>query len=371
MRQLGLALCLLLPLSAFAAVNWTPAERHVIAGMAPDRLGPPPPSPGNHVADLPAARLLGQALFLDAGLSANGRIACATCHRPERQFTDGRRLGRGIADLDRHVPGLLASAWSPWQFWDGRSDSLWSQAVQPLRDAREQGLTPLHLLQRLRSRHARAWADVFGPLPSSVADPLAATTLFVNSGKAIEAYERSLRPPRTRFDDFAEAIAAGHPAGQLTASEQDGLRVFIGKGQCSRCHLGPLLTNHGFANTGLGSRNRGVADSGREGGLEQALASPLRCGGRWHDAHPAECPQLAHARRHAPEWLGAFKVPSLRQVAQTAPYMHDGRFSGLAEVVSHYQRAQNPDGDFGHTELRPLQLSAQEQSDLVNFLKTL
>lgn len=359
------------PVAAGDGPAWTAAQRRQIATLSLSQLPPPPPSPGNRVADLPAARVLGQALFMDAGLSRNGRIACATCHLPERQFTDGRRLGQGMAGLPRHVPGLLAAAWSPWQFWDGRADSLWAQAVQPLRDAREQGLSPERLLQRLRQQHASAWQAVFGPLPARLADATAGTTLFVNTGKAIEAYERSLRPPRTRFDDYADALAAGQPSTALDAGEQRGLQVFLGKGQCGRCHFGPLFTNHGFSNTGLGSRPAGQPDPGREQGLARVMDDPLRCGGDWHDARPASCPHLAHVRLHAPEWLGAYKVPSLRQVAQTAPYMHDGRFGSLEQVVTHYQHAQNPDGDFGHTELRPLALSAREQTDLVNFLKTL
>lgn len=366
----GWAVCLLWASSALADVTWSAAERHAIASMAPERLPPLPPSPGNRVADLPSARALGEALFNDRRLSRNGRVACATCHQPASQFTDGRRFGRGLAEVDRHVPTLLASAWSPWQFWDGRSDSLWSQAVQPLRDPREQGLDASRLLRALQPYRAQ-YTALFGALPARVDGEPAATALFVNVAKAIEAYERTLRPPRTRFDDYAAAVAAGRPAKSLDAAEQAGLRVFIGKGQCNRCHLGPLLTNHGFSNTGLAGRRGGRDDIGREQGLTQALASPLRCGGAWHDAKPASCPQLDHARLHAPEWLGAFKVPTLRQVARTAPYMHDGRFATLDEVVAHYQRAQNPDGDFGHTELRPLALTPQERSDLVSFLKVL
>lgn len=372
MRRLSViaAIALLCAPPAQADASWSAAERRVIAAMAPERLPPPPPSPGNRVADLAPARALGEALFNDRALSRDGRVACATCHQPSRQFSDGRRFGRGLAEVDRHVPTLLASAWSPWQFWDGRSDSLWSQAVQPLRDAREHGLDAPRLLRALQ-RHRVPYAALFGPLPARIDSEHAGTTLFVNVGKAIEAYERTLRPPRTRFDDYAAAVAAGRPASQLDAREQAGLRVFIGKGQCARCHLGPLLTNHGFSNTGLAGRRHGRDDIGRERGLAQALASPLRCGGDWHDARPAVCPQLAHARLHAPEWLGAFKVPTLRQVARTAPYMHDGRFATLEAVVDHYRRAQNPDGDFGHTELRPLALTPQERSDLVSFLKVL
>ncbi len=354
-----------------STAGWNSHELRTLRSLALARLPPPPPSPGNRHADAPLARALGARLFTDTRLSANGRISCASCHQPDRHFSDGLPRARGIATLSRHTPSLLGVAWSPWQFWDGRADSLWAQAAQPLHNAREQGLSAARLLSVLEQHYRGPYEQLFGPLPARLAGADDELRLFSNAGKALEAYERQLRPQPSRFDDYLASLDQHHPGTVLNSSELHGLRLFMGRGQCLRCHFGPLLSNHGFHNTGLASRSDGVPDAGRDTGLALLLADPLNCQGRFHDSQPATCPQLHHVRRHAPEWLGAFKVPSLRGVAATAPYMHDGRFATLEAVVQHYVRAPNPDGDHGHTELRPLTLDAGEQQSLADFLKTL
>lgn len=356
---------------AEATEGWSDKELRLLRSLNLATLPPAPASTGNRHADSAAAGRLGALLFHDPGLSRNGQVACATCHQPERLFTDGRARARGLADLPRHTPTLLGAAWSPWQFWDGRADSLWAQAVQPLHDPREQGLSAGQLLQVLRTQYRQPYEQLFGPLPAQATDDHQSRLLFVNVGKALEAFQRQLRPAPSRFDHYLAGLDQPGQKPQLTRSEQAGLRLFIGRGQCVRCHLGPLLTNHGFHNTGLASRRDGMPDHGRDDGLAQLLADPLNCQGSFHDRQPPDCAHLRHIRRHAPEWLGAFKVPTLRGIRQTAPYMHDGRFATLEAVVQHYVRAPNPDGDYGHTELRPLSLDAGEQQALADFLKTL
>lgn len=354
-----------------ATGGWSDKELRLLHSLSLATLPPAPVSTGNRHADSAAARTLGARLFHDPGLSRNGQVACASCHQPERLFTDGLARARGLAELPRHTPTLLGAAWSPWQFWDGRADSLWAQAVQPLQDPREQGLSSEQLLQLLRQHYRHPYEQLFGALPTQVRDDHQSHLLFVNVGKALEAFQRQLRPAPTRFDHYLASLSQPGPDPVLSSSEQAGLRLFIGRGQCVRCHLGPLLTNHGFHNTGLASRRDGIPDHGRDDGLAQLLADPLNCQGSFHDRQPPDCAHLRHIRRHAPEWLGAFKVPTLRGVGHTAPYMHDGRFATLEAVVQHYVRAPNPDGDYGHTELRPLSLDAGEQQALADFLKTL
>ena len=131
----GLALllpALLLPaVGACAAPDWTPAERATLRGLSLSSLPPLPPDPSNAVADKPEAAALGQRLFFDVRLSANNQISCAHCHQPALRFSDGLPLGKGLGQLTRHTPSLIGTAYSPWQFWDGRTDSQWSQALQP------------------------------------------------------------------------------------------------------------------------------------------------------------------------------------------------------------------------------------------------
>lgn len=345
--------------------SWTDAERAQIAALSLSRLGPPPPDPGNAVAELPEAVALGEKLFFDMALSGNGKVACASCHEPARAFTDGRALARGIREAQRNAPSLVGAAWSRWQFWDGRADSLWAQATGPLLDAAEMGASPAHVAEVVVARYGSGFETLFGKPPK---DPMRAV---VNAGKVLDAYLRTLRPARARFDDFADALAAGAPGeGALSRIEQRGLKVFLGTGQCLRCHHGPLLTNHGFHNTGLSPLRR-PADRGRATGLPQVLASSLNCAGAFSDAARRDCPHLQYARVGGAELIGAFKAPSLRNVAATAPYMHDGRFATLGEVLDHYNRAPGIGLENGHTELFPLGLDAAELADLEALLRAL
>ncbi len=376
MRWRSLALGALLLLAACGdrsapGESWTAAERKLTDSLWLGRLGPPPASPANPVADNPAAAELGRKLFFDPRFSRNGKIACASCHRPELAFTDGKPRAEGLRKLGRNTPGLLGAAWSPWLFWDGRADSLWAQALVPLEHADEMGLPRSELAPVLLARYRGEYTVVFGALPPG-AD--AATQMLVNFGRALEAYTRSLRPAAGRFDRYVEALRDDRDdkdAASFGATERRGLKLFLGKGQCLRCHSGPLLSNQGFHNTGLAPLKGEPFDPGRERGVEQALASAFNCRSQYSAAADKSCPQLNFVRSTGPELRGAFKTPSLRHAAQTAPYMHDGRFATLAEVLDHYNRAPGLDARFGHSELFPLGLSAGELLDLEAFLRSL
>jgi cytochrome c peroxidase len=348
---------------------WSAAERTQIAALSLSQLPPPPPDPSNAVADRPAAAALGEKLFFDTRLSASGKLSCASCHQPERHFTDGLPVSRGLGTGTRNAPSLLTAAWSPWQFWDGRADSLWSQATVPMEHPDELGLTRRELQRRLERHHAGEYAAVFGHPPAAADD----TRALVNTGKALAAFLRTLRPQPGRFDRFADALAQDPDTATtlLTAGEQNGLKLYLGKGQCLRCHSGPLLTNHAFHNTGLAPQPGTAFDRGRADGLPQVLASDFNCRGPHGDAADPVCPHLDFAPQPRPEWVGAFKTPSLRNTAVTGPWMHDGRFTTLAEVLDHYNRAPQVSRPLGHTELFPLGLTADELSDLEAFLHTL
>lgn len=351
-----------------APAQWTAAERAQIVALSLTRLPPPPADPGNRHADDPRAAALGADLFGDARLSRNGAVACASCHQPQRHFTDGRPRSRGLGDTRRHAPSLLAAAWSPWLFWDGRADSLWAQALGPMSHPDEQGLAPAQLKQRIAAHYRAEYEALFGELVSVPAEQVA-----VNVAKAIEAFERTLRPAPGRFDTYADALVRGEGEARplLSDSERGGLKLFIGRAQCVRCHFGPLLTNHGFHNTGLAALPGQALDRGRAEGLPLLLASNMNCRSAGIDAARPDCPHLEFARIGAPEWVGAFKTPSLRFVAATAPYMHDGRFATLPEVLEHYNRAPNVHRRYGHSELFPLGLSAAELRELEAFLRSL
>ena len=362
------ALALLLSVAAHAegTAGWSDAERGQVASLSLSHLAPPPADPSNRYADDPRAAALGRRLFFDTQLSRNGKLACASCHRPELQFTDARPQSRGLRPVHRNAPSLLSAAWHRWLFWDGRADSLWMQALGPLLNADELGLSARALRETLDAHYRADYEPIFGTLAGQDEG-----RVLANTGKAIAAFERTLRPAPARFDDFADALGRGEPAAALTAQEQSGVRLFIGKAQCLRCHHGPLLTNEGFHNTGLGKSPGLPADPGRSRGVRELQASEFTCRGPHNDDPQRLCPHLEYLRAIGGELRGAFKVPSLRAVAETAPYMHDGRFPTLAAVLAHYNRAPGVHETAGHTELLPLGLNADELIALDSFLRTL
>jgi len=195
--------------------------------------------------------------------------------------------------------------------------------------------------------------------------------VFVNVGKAIAAYERQVGFAPARFDRFAAEWkrTGARPKDILSPGELAGLDLFLGKAGCTQCHNGPLFTNNEFHNTGVPARNGLPADRGRLSAIAEVKSDEFNCRSRWSDAKPEECKELEFLAPPNAANERAFKVPSLRNVAERAPYMHAGQLGSLAEVLSHYDRA--PVAPAGHTELKPLRLTAEELSAIEAFLRTL
>lgn len=396
-RSLAIAFVALLLISANPRpATWSAADLAVLRTLWIENLGPPPPDPSNRVSDNPHAALLGQALFFDRRLSANGRVACSSCHDPAHAFTDRRRVGRGIARGARRTMPIEPAVYSAWQFWDGRADSLWAQALGPVENPVEHGFTRTEVVRLLAARYRDRYQALFGPLPDisdmgrfpvrasplgdagaraswakmAPEDQAAINRAFTNFGKTIATYERTLRVRGGRFDDYLAGLfgAPGRHTA-FSADEAAGLRLFIGKGRCLQCHNGPLLTNGGFANTGVPTAGGGASDVGRAAGVRTALADPFNCRGFFSDALDAGCDELDYAVIGSPAQRGAFKVPSLRGVSRRAPYMHAGQLTNLEQVIDHYRRA--PAAVEGTSEVQPLHLNTMERRQLIAFLRTL
>ncbi len=328
--------------------------------------------PGNRVSGNPAAIRLGQRLFFDPGLSANGRVSCATCHLPARGFQDGRAVARGLARGARNTPGLLNVRHQRWLGWDGGHDSLWSSSLRPVLDPREMGGKAARTAHLLRSRaeldcHYRM---AFGK-PPQARDP----ELMVNVTKALAAWQETLVSPATAFDAFRDALGRGDAvaASRYPAAARRGLKLFLGRGQCATCHAGPLFTNGEFADIGVPFfiRPAGV-DPGRQGGIKRVLASPYNLLGAFNDDTSGE--NATGTRHLRPEHrnFGEFKVPGLRNLTLTAPYMHNGSLATLREVVRHYSELDEERlHSDGERILKPLGLSEPESADLVAFLESL
>jgi len=383
-----------------SAGGWSPDQLEVLRSLALESLPALPASASNRVADEPRAARMGQRLFFDPGLSGNGEISCATCHLPELYFTDGKDRSIGLGRGQRNAPSIVGAAYSPWQFWDGRRDSLWSQALAPMEMATEMGATRVEIVRHVLTdaRYADDYRALFGTSPVLGDEPQlprragpfgddAAKSAwaglpdrtrrevdraFSNVGKAIEAYERLLVPGPSRFDRYVGLLLAGDASGAeevLSADEVAGLRLFVDgeRTRCLRCHNGPLLTNHSFHDVATG-RGADAPDLGRFLGIQSLLLDGFNCLSPYSDAPPDSCQELRFlARREISLETGAFKTPGLRDAARTAPYFHDGRFPRLEQVIAHYR---NPPEETG-SELTPLQLSDLEARQLVAFLNSL
>jgi cytochrome c peroxidase len=273
----------------------------------------------------PEKRALGETLFNDKRLSSDGSIACATCHEPQKGFSDGRVTAVGVPGrpLARHTPTLWNLAWAGPVFWDGRARSLEEQVSGPITAPDEMAQPLDRLIARLRADRAyqRAFARAFPRDPRVSED---------NLRKAIATYMRTLVSPVTRFDRWVEGDAAA-----LSADEVDGFRLFTGKAGCANCHSGWAFTDYAFYDVGLPGDDRG-------------RGAVLRL----------------EAAEHA------FKTPSLREAGRRAPYMHDGSLADLAAVVRHYVEGIT-DRPTLPGDLKRITLSASERAALVAFLGTL
>ncbi|HEY4307500.1 MAG TPA: cytochrome c peroxidase [Gemmatimonadaceae bacterium] len=350
--------------------GWNTDERAMMRSLSLASLQPLAPDPSNRYADDPAAAALGQALFSDTRLSSNGRVSCASCHVAAQEFQDGTPLGHGVGVTARRTMPIAGTAHGAWFFWDGRADSQWSQALGPLESAVEHGGTRAQYARVIAEHYRDEYARVFGPLPPASGDQL--SRVYANIGKAIAAFERGIEYGPSRFDRYVDVELAEKrhsSADAFTRDEEAGLRLFIGKGSCTNCHNGALLSDNHFHNTGIPPESSAAVDSGRTVGIRKALAAEFSCTSRYSDAKAEDCDELRFAPSDGPELAHAFKTPSLRNVANRRPYMDAGQLKTLEDVVAHYDRAAP--ADVGKTELKPLHLSSTEREQLVAFLKTL
>lgn len=365
-------LLVLVPGSGAAEADLTPDEVRRILEHGPW----PQPSrrdPTNRVSGDGAAIAFGRTLFFDPRLSRDGSIGCVACHQPERAFTDGRRRGRGLAELERNTMGLADLPLARWFGWDGANDSLWAQSLRPLLDPAEMGLDLARLAARLRGAPdlAASYRQVFGRAPEAVDEE----DLAVDLAKALAAFQETIVSRRSPFDEFRDALERGDGAAmaRYPAAARRGLQIFVGRGNCSVCHFGPAFTNHEFADIGMPFFVApGRVDAGRLRGIDRLRASPFRLLGRHNDDREGRMPVLARFLDRQPRNFGEFRVPGLRNVALTAPYMHDGALASLADVVRHYSEL---DEDRLHADgeriLRPLRLDGRQSADLVAFLESL
>jgi len=237
----------------------------------------------------------------------------------------------------------------------------------------EHGLSRKSVLATVRKSYQAEYAAVFGEKVKRNSDR---TKVIVNIGKALQAYQRSLQLPQSRFDEFVESLEAGK-RHDFSAAETRGMRLFLGRANCVSCHNGPLFTNFEFHNVGIPEHDVTNVDLGRYEGIDALRTDPFNCLGKWSDAGEGDCAELEFLKQQGQELVGAFKTPSLRNVGHTAPYMHAGQFASLTEVIAHYNKPKPPvyfrdQHPFRpHFDILPLGMNAEELADLERFLHTL
>jgi cytochrome c peroxidase len=371
----GLAICASEPSNAQSTAEWSAAERELLRSLTLSSLPRLPPDPSNKYGDDPRAVDFGHRLFFDTRLSSNGKVACATCHQPERDFTDGKKVSVGLGVTPRNAPTIIGAAYNFWFLWDGRKDSQWSQALASIENPLEHDMPRDGLIEVIRAHTdlSRQYVAIFGALPA-VGNRDGVNRAFANVGKAIAAYERRILPGPAKFDRYVDAILAERepaPRDDLTLDERQGLHVFLADqlGRCLRCHNGPLFTNKHFHNIGVAETSRHDLADGRLSGIEAARTDEFNCLGKYSDARPGDCAELHFARRGSPELRGAFKVPTLRNLPKTAPYMRVGSRRALEDVMWHYRTV--PSARVGKSELDNFTITGTEFEQLEAFLRTL
>jgi cytochrome c peroxidase len=334
--------------------------------IADDHLGlPPVPVPTNNSLT-PGKTVLGLSLFLDQRFSANGTVSCSSCHSPTQTYTDGKPVGVGIDGKKgtRNSPTVVNAAYYTTLFWDGRAASLEEQAKGPLVNPIEHGLAnyePILKVIRADKNYTDQFKRVFGVEPGEIT--------IDHVAMAIASYERTVVSGDSPFDRYQY----GGEKNALSPSAIEGLKVFTGKGKCAECHIigksDAIFTDNHFHNIGVGLKQI----QGRMVIVVNAfIEAKLRGKSVDHSVLTAE--NISHLGRFAvtlnPADLGNFRTPGLRNIALTAPYMHDGSLKTLQEVVEFYGKG-GISSSLQHPTIRNLRLTKQEEHQLVDFMESL
>lgn len=373
---------------------------------------------------------MGYELFRDKRLSLNGEISCASCHMPEHSFSDPRPVSFGLSHGHRNAPPTINLFAANWLFWDGRADSLEMQAMEPLESPGEHGISRWQLASLLYFNYRGLYEANFGEFPRALLELLeqapetidgaiperqqaaipeqlyelwqqyhldqepvnpkwlqnyqalseeqksALDQVFVNGLRAIAQYQKGLLTRDSAFDRFIKRVekqgVSAALNGEFGKRELRGFQLFTGKAACVRCHSGPFFSDGNFYNTGIARGSRKTL--GRMEGLLRWKHHPYACQNpnpepRVYCDEKEQAALLEESRLR--KEIGRIKTPTLRNVALTAPYMSDGSFAELSEVLEAYN---NPlPRSLGHVDprIQPLGLSADEINDIIAFLYSL
>lgn len=355
-------------------------------------LSTPPDNPTNRFQNDTRAVALGKRLFTDTRLSKCGAFACATCHPPDHNFVTNAQYNGGCNGdaVHRNAPTLLNAAFRRWLYWDGRKDSLWGHAILPFTRPEEMGGTGASLRDDLQNltetsgapSYRAEYQELFGAAPATQDE----NQVLANFGKVMAAYIQTLVKVDAPFDDDLQAFIAA--AKDDIANDQDvrvkklpnylGLKTFVRTAHCSACHQGPMLSDDKFHNLGVDDQGEINDDHGVATGMQLLLADPFNAAGAYSDAPDVGRTKLDNLSQDLPPEdegpEGAYKTASLRNVAISAPYMHNGSLATLKDVIDFYNRGGDKSGTFsGHRAktIVKLNLTADEKTALEELLKSL
>jgi|Deesub1362A_J573_1020465.scaffolds.fasta_scaffold07895_4 cytochrome c peroxidase len=376
--------------------KWNKKELKILKSLWIGSLSPSKDLSNRYDGNIEAIAL-GKRFFFETRFSGNKKVSCATCHPENMNFADNLPLAHGMGTTTRRTMPLIGVAYSPWLFWDGRKDSTWSQALGPIESPVEHGFTRTQVAIVVKKYYKDDYERVFGPIPDfdetrlpieakpSPDEPEALklwvtlpektkeaiNQIYVNVGKAIGAFVRTIMPTDSRFDRYVDAILKGdtEKAGIiLTDNEIRGLKLFIGKAKCINCHNGPMFADYDFHNIGVPQPPDLPPDDGRASAIAKVLTDEFNCFSKYSDAKPRQCKTLKFMSTDVVKYKGAFKTPTLRNVAERAPYMHAGQFATLHDVLHFYRDMPE---DLRAPDLEHADLSDDELVYLEKFLKTL
>ncbi len=338
--------------------------------------------PSNHFRHNKLAKKLGKILFFDTRLSKNNAISCASCHNFLTGLSDNKKIAQGLGQGIRNTPTLINAFMQRWYFWDGRADSLWLQALGSIESPVEMG-GDWQLIYSLFINDKALYTiynKVFKKNPLSKNQSFAdidSNRFKTNIAKAIAAFVLDIMQFNSPFDHFAKNIKSNNNS-HLTLNQQRGLQLFLGKANCMACHFGPNFSDGEFHNIRLMSQLKKPKDSGRYSAIALLKNNPLNILGEYSDISQNDSYSKAKTQyltqpnnTHNNLWA-AYKTPTLRNVAQTAPYMHDGSMQSLEQVIEYYSTFKNAvPNSHNNNLLQPLNLTKEEKLQLVDFLRSL
>ncbi|MFM5401584.1 cytochrome-c peroxidase [Aeromonas sp. 600724] len=341
---------------------------------------------------LSAESQLGKILFFDRNLSKDGNVSCSSCHDPDFHYGDPYDTTRKLDPNAPHrAPGLEGVSNQMWFFWDGRTDSLWSQALSSLENPSEHASSRLQVALYLCDTYYAQYPSLLSPCGSRDILPvhhMAASPnnknrevvlawerlsdeqkkltneLFILTGKTIASFVKTLQPKPSRFDAYVYDITRKNNISSMNMSkdEVEGLRLFLKTG-CVDCHNGSMFTNSGFF--AIGTDISAGDNHDRQDGIKKLLHNEFNCL-QQENKDDSSCAHVKYLKNKGTELVGAYKVPSLRNIKSSVSFMHDGRFNNLSEVIDHYS---NPNIlPLRHLDVRPLRLFKYQKEQLISFL---